>query len=357
MKKFEINNYLSLRLENGKTNIYVSNKKFQQCKYILIDIPIEASSVDEYRSIDEYIDEYRKIEVITKKKAEKLPPDVEFWGHCSNLHYWHLEGYDTNIIHHELVFPLLKALTDAGDPIAKFKFKEEIAKRFGSGYSSVTKFLYTEGYLEYLNEEERLLSIKDALENSLKKLDDQTVEWLIWNYGQKIESYYGREEYLHILLNKNDAKIIVELGKIIGKKLIIDKYIINRQLISSFPEEYKERPPKKSMFSEYLISVKNKSVITLDLSRCGLDFFPEIITGLISLADLLLTGNNLKIIPESILKLKNLNYLALTRCEIQEIPNWFKRLKHLWSINLMDNPLNKKSKKLARNLKNIEFDP
>jgi len=40
--------------------------------------------------------------------------------------------------------------------------------------------------------------------------------------------FFGREEYLHILLNKNDAKIIMELGKIIGKEIIIEEYKINR---------------------------------------------------------------------------------------------------------------------------------
>lgn len=355
MKEFEINKYLSLRLEDGKTNIYVNNKKFQQCKYILIDIPIEASNDDEFESIDEFIDEYKKAEAVTKEKAKKLPPDVEFWGHCSNLHYWHLKRYDTNLIHSELAFPLLKALNDAGDPIAKVRFKEEIAKRFGSGYFSVTKFLEAEGYLDYLNEEERLLCIKDALENSLRKLNYQTVDWLIWDYGHKLESYLGREEYLHILLNKKDAEIVIELGKILGKEIIIEEYRINTQLISSFPEEYKKHPPERSMFTEYSISVEDKSVIMLNLSGCGLKFFPQIIIGLTSLTDLWLNGNNLKIITKTILRLNNLNYLALAMCGIQDIPKWFRKLEHLREINLAGNPLNKKSKEFIKNSTNIDF--
>ena len=355
MKEFEISKYLSLKLENGKTNIYVDNKIFQQCKYILINIPIDASNGCEFESIDEYIEAYKKIEVITKKKLEKLPPEVEFWGHCSNLHYWYLKQYDTNMIHHELAFPLLKALTDTGDHIAKIKFKEEIAKRFGTGYLLVTKYLNIEGYLDYLDEEELLLSVKGALENSLKKLDDQAVEWLIWNYRHKLESNFGREEYLHILLTKKDAEIIIQLGKIIGKGLIIEEFRVNKQFIFSFPEEYKEYPPERTMFTKYSISVVNKSVITLDLSSCGLNFFPEIITDLTNLTGLILNGNKVKIIPKMILKLKNLNYLELARCGIQDLQNWFKKLKHLSGINLAGNPLNKKSKELVRNLKDVEF--
>jgi len=108
MKEFMSNNYFSLRLENEKTNIYVNNKKFQQCKYILIDIPIDVLNDDELESIDEYIDEYKKVKASIKMKAEKLPPVVEFWGHCSNLHYWYLQQYDTNIIHHEWGFLTVK---------------------------------------------------------------------------------------------------------------------------------------------------------------------------------------------------------------------------------------------------------
>lgn len=353
MKEFEINKYISLKLENGKTNIYVNNKKFKQCKYILIDIPINASSNYEFESIDEYIDEHKKIEVITKKKLEKLPPEVEFWGHCSNLQVWYEHGYDTRLLQSNLSFPLLKKLTDKGDPIAKVKFKEEIAKRFGTGYLSISKYLDTEGYLDYLTEEELLLSVKDALENSLRKLDDQAVEWLTWNYGPKLETNFGREEYLHILLTKKDAEIIIELGKQIGKELIIEKYRVNRQLILSLSEEYKEYTPR---FTEYLISIENRSVITLNLSRCGLVIFPEIITDLTNLTGLTLNGNKVTIIPEMILKLKNLNYLELARCGIQGLQNWFKKLEHLRRINLAGNPLNKKSKELVRNLKDVEVN-
>lgn len=58
MEEFTINEYLSLKLEDETTNIYVNNKKILRCKYILIDIPIETLDNDEFESIDEYIDEY-----------------------------------------------------------------------------------------------------------------------------------------------------------------------------------------------------------------------------------------------------------------------------------------------------------
>ena len=36
MKEFKINEFIKLKFENGKTNIYVNDKLFNQCKYILI---------------------------------------------------------------------------------------------------------------------------------------------------------------------------------------------------------------------------------------------------------------------------------------------------------------------------------
>jgi len=327
MKEFVVNEFLSLKLENGKTNIYVNNQKILQCKYILLDIPIGASNDDEFESIDEYIEQYKKVQKETREKAEKLPPEVAFWGHCSNLHYWYLERYDTNLIHHELVFPLLKALSNAGDMLAINKFKEEIAKRYGTGYQPVMKFLEKEGYLGYLKEEELLICVRDALESSLRKLDYETVSRLITFFGRKLEAWLGREEYLHILLNKNDAEVIITLGKLIGKEIIIKRYVVNGHYIR-LRESYKD--PERSPRTAYSIEVRDKSVF-----------------------DLTLNGNNIKEITKAISYLKNLKFLSLARCGIQDVPQWFTKIKY--TVNLAGNPLNEKSKEMIKKLKNIEF--
>lgn len=236
-----------------------------------------------------------------------------------------MEQYDTNLIHHELVFPLLKALSKAGDMIAKNRFKEEIARRYGSGYQPVMLFLEKEGYLSYLNEEERLLCVKDALENNLRKLDYETVTRLISIFGRKLEAHLGREEYLYILLNKNDAEVIIELGNLIGKEIIIKRYVVNGHFIR-LREGYKD--PKRSPGTAYSIEARDKSVVELNLN-----------------------GNNLKKIPETILSMEKLNYLSIVECGIEELPNWIRKLKCL--INLAGNPLNEKSKKLIKKFYNI----
>jgi len=135
MKEFRINDYISLRLENAKTNLYVKDELFDQCKFLLIDIPIErVSSFEEVDSIDKAEERLDKsLEPLMGNTREihrsnQIPPDVEFWGHCSNLHVWHENNYDTRLLHRNMAFPLLKKLTDVGDPLAKKVFKEEIRR-------------------------------------------------------------------------------------------------------------------------------------------------------------------------------------------------------------------------------------
>ena len=41
MREFKVNEYLTLKLEDGKTHIYVGGYPFQICKYILLINPQE----------------------------------------------------------------------------------------------------------------------------------------------------------------------------------------------------------------------------------------------------------------------------------------------------------------------------
>ena len=55
-----------------------------------------------------------------------INPVDEFKGHCSNIQTWFENGYNTQILHSNLSFPLLKALSRTDDPQASKIFKEEI---------------------------------------------------------------------------------------------------------------------------------------------------------------------------------------------------------------------------------------
>ncbi|MBA7638429.1 hypothetical protein ES703_46085 [subsurface metagenome] len=150
--EFKINDYLSLELWGGKTFIYVNGKKFKQCKYVLLNIPID--DIDQYssiKSIDEVID---NLDHSLEDDEEILTPEVEFWAHCSNLQAWAETSYNTDLLDSILSFPLLKKLTEEGDPQAKRVFREEIAKRLMRGDINTTGYLIDDGYLEFLTCEE-----------------------------------------------------------------------------------------------------------------------------------------------------------------------------------------------------------
>jgi len=48
LKEFNVNKYITLKLIHGETIIYVNNERFDQCKFMLLDIPI-----DDIRLFDE----------------------------------------------------------------------------------------------------------------------------------------------------------------------------------------------------------------------------------------------------------------------------------------------------------------
>ena len=153
--EFIINNYLKLLLEENQTNIYVGGRLFRQCKYLMLNLPIaNIRDFDSIESIDEVTEKLDSSMEGRGRYKYKISPETEFWAHCSNLQMWYEHNYDTNLLHRNLAFPLLKALTTEGDPLAKKVFKEEIARRFESGYPPVVLYLINQRYLEFLNKEE-----------------------------------------------------------------------------------------------------------------------------------------------------------------------------------------------------------
>jgi len=173
-KEFEINKYLKLKLEAGKTNIYVKGRRFQQCMYLLINIPVDQiEDYDEIESIDEAAEMLDRSMEGHHNIGRRITPEEEFQGHCSNIQVWAENGYDTRILHRNLAFPLLKKLSEVGDPIARKVFSEEIAMRFASKHPTVTRYLTQNGYLKYLSLDE-FESILDDLSPTI--LEDVTAE-------------------------------------------------------------------------------------------------------------------------------------------------------------------------------------
>ena len=155
----QINQYIILKLEQGKTFIYVNGRRFIQCIRLVLNIQKEDIPIyDEIDSIDEAAKVYKnhmyQNRIVRGPMAAPVPgqrhditPEQEFWGHCSNLEAWVENKYDTRILMSNISFPLLRELSRAGDPVARGVYKEEIALRLESGYPSVVQYLLAQGYL------------------------------------------------------------------------------------------------------------------------------------------------------------------------------------------------------------------
>jgi small GTP-binding protein len=160
--EYKINDYLILKLENNRTNIYIKGKIFSQCKFLLLSIPqAKIREYDDLESIDEAAERMDSTPEGRKLRRYQISPQTEFFGHCSNLQAWYENNYDTRLIHSNLAFPLLKTLMKAGDPVAKKVFKEEISTRFKSAYPSVVTYLLNQKYLKSLKRKERKAILKD----------------------------------------------------------------------------------------------------------------------------------------------------------------------------------------------------
>jgi hypothetical protein len=242
-KEKEINQYITLKLENGKTFIYVNGKRFIQCIRLILNIPKdEIPKYDEIESIDQAVELQNKHlyqnRIVMGPMARPLwdqwhdiTPEQEFWGHCSNIQAWVENGYDTRILKSNVSFPLLRELAQAGDPLAKKVFKEEIALRLESGYPSVVEYLINQGYIKHFTAFE-FKTILDTT-NLIKNLSNNppSLNRFLQSCALKFPD-----------LLKDILLKLLELPN--GKKLLISSISI------------KSRPPFFRINPQYLISIK-----------------------------------------------------------------------------------------------------
>ncbi|MHA1499186.1 MAG: PsbP-related protein [Promethearchaeota archaeon] len=251
ISEFKVNEYLSLKLENDESIIYVDNKKFLMCKFLLLNIPVEEMSyMDDIQSIDEAADQLdgslhpKPGSTNGFQRVDKIPAEVEFWGHCSNLQVWYENEYNTRLLASNLAFPLLKKLTDAGDPLAKRVFNEEIAKRLDSGYLPVIFYLLTNDYLRYLTPGE-LMSLK--MVDNVRSMDDfkryiegivpkTAMEWFV--KAQTFELFQETEKNEQILkqgLKKypNNIQLLVHYTKCFSDRGDFETVVKNIELLIS----------------------------------------------------------------------------------------------------------------------------
>ena len=350
MSEFTINSFITLKLEDGKTNIYVLGEEFIQCKYLLMNIPVQ--DINKYNEIDSIDEVAEKLDKTLERGnldrfKVRIPPMVEFWGHCSNLQVWTEQGYDTRFIHSNLAFPLLKKLTEVGDLKANKVFKNEIGKRFEMGPDSVRQFLALEGYLDYLSREEmwsvmpnqsevRILRAIEKETGAELKLCSNEMDELVWNkfvLGDKTvrklnplgfsinEGLVNRIGFLNV--RSLSAQKLKKLFKIFGKLTGLKELNLSHNNLKKIPDN--------------IIDLRCLEVLKLNHNE--LEELPETIGELEKLVWLVLNDNKIRTLPESIGKLQLLKELHLDHNHLVELPNSIGNLKTLVKLFLKNNRL------------------
>ena len=69
MNIFRVNDYITLKLESRKTNIYVNGKLFNQCKFLLLFIPTNNTHL---------LEELDSIDGISEELDFSLSPNIEY---------------------------------------------------------------------------------------------------------------------------------------------------------------------------------------------------------------------------------------------------------------------------------------
>lgn len=395
-KEFKINEYITLRLEEGITNIYVKFQLFNQCKFLLLEIPVtEITDLDDIESIDEAAERLDNSLEGNDKSTIDIPPETEFWGHCSNIQAWAENNYNSRLLHRNLAFPLLKALVDAGDPIAKRMFKEEIQKRLDSRYPCVVEFLKAEGYTDYLDIEFRgaLIPIKEAeaLIDIEKKLDCEFI------FHQSIQIIKPNDNEFNInhlfqifktnlnidIIQRTLSAIFSTRNNHVNAVAIIDQNycegcekeksflqgkvmkaddpyfeydfktgkeeVCLRCGIQEYPLELQLLPFLNKLiiitndfFTNNLINPRIKYLTTLEelyLHGCGSDSIIDDISYLQNLTTLIINNYPLSTISPSIQRLISMQTLDLKNCRITNIPDSFCNLISLETLDITGNNL------------------
>ncbi|KKM18064.1 hypothetical protein LCGC14_1669450 [marine sediment metagenome] len=167
-KEFRINENITLKLIKGQTEIFIDEKPFHQCKYLLLNLTQkDFNKFDRIDSIDEAFEMYNKMDKDHERDHDLIDPESEFIGHCSNLQAWYEHDYDLRILHSSLSIPLLKKMAFLGDRKAIIRLKESIATRIMSRNYNTIIFYLNEKYLRLFSNEELEVMFDEWLEKNV----------------------------------------------------------------------------------------------------------------------------------------------------------------------------------------------
>ena len=353
---FKVNKYLTLKLVGEKTYIYVNQNLFQQCKFLLLNIPIsQLDSLNEIDSIDEAAEGLSyELEPTQGAKKKLISPEVEFWAHCSNLQAWYENNYDSRLLHRNLAFPLLKKLAYSGDLLAKQRFKEEIIIRYMMGKGDIKGFLYEE-YFSYLTTEDIINGLMKPNEANLliKIINNSSRRYDFVQYfdEDKVRKRFNLNKLYFSIKNSHLNEFELDLNNFdfllpdlsefsnlnrlnvygsskhekninfnLGNPFISDLRLnLGDNLI--IPDSFEKFPnlrslsiygTKKSKFEKTPNSIGSlKKLRNIEIINIPMEEFPAKITELPNLESLRLISNGLTKLPHSIKKIKSIKHLDL----------------------------------------------
>ncbi len=256
--------------------------------------------------------------------------------------------------------------------MAKRVFKEEIAKRLGSGYPAVVDFLILEGFDIFLTHEERITSVLAPEEaDVILKLEELTKK-PFFQYSNLDESYSdeGPFEQRFVVKNNHVIGIWIHWAKETPRKLpewitklkLLKRLYYTGNKIKHIPKlilklKRLEVLQIDSFILEEIPTTINKLRLlkSLNIRSGSLRMIPETIGGLSHLKSLSL-GSNLIDLPISIGNLEKLEELDLSHNKLNNIPNFIFNLKNLKNLNIKNNNLIALSESISKLEKLEELD-
>ncbi len=145
MRDFKVNNLITLKFQNHRTNIYIKGQKLNQRKF---------TSLKDIGKFDE---------VVSKLNDALAKTPQGFKNQCSNFQRWAENDYNRRILNSFIAFPLLRRLFNLNDSTAIKVYKEEVAMKFLTGNYYYISYMLNNGFLNLLSKEE--------LDAHLQKLD------------------------------------------------------------------------------------------------------------------------------------------------------------------------------------------
>ena len=335
MDLFQVNNFISLRLEHGRTFIYLASKKFTQCKSLKINIP--------YEEISEIFRNINSVDEITRFNNEsvKIPPSTEFWGHCSNLQVWWENNYNTNLLHSNLSFPLLRELTQLGDPVANKVYKEEIAKRLRYGSYNNQRFLFSGKYIDVLSSQELINGVLCPEEASVL-LDISDITNCLYRMIPSFDEEDFRHGHHNIYFSARDGHIIELELKLDGMTQIPKEIQYLQKLRTLHIILYNNSSHLlKFKFNMGLYSITDLKLFLYGPIEISDDF--ESLSNL-ELLDIIgmdptKRSSNFERVPDSFCLLKNITSLRIQNIELKEIPTSINNLIFLTSLEIINTGL------------------